>query len=69
MPIFEYKCSECGKVTEFLKIGSGNKARICSHCSSKRLTKQFSVFSAGIKEGDSKKCHGCADNTCPHSGL
>jgi hypothetical protein len=31
------------------------------------LTKQMSVFSAQVKEGQSKKCFGCSDNSCPHS--
>jgi len=69
MPIYEYKCSECGKVSEFLETGSNKKGKVCTHCGSKKLTKQFSVFSAGVRQGDSKKCHGCADNTCPHAGL
>ena len=69
MPIFEYKCSDCGKVTELLEIGSNSKARLCSHCGSKKLVKQFSIFAPGVKQGDSKKCHGCMDNTCPHSGI
>jgi hypothetical protein len=25
------------------------------------------VFSAQVKEGQSKKCFGCSDNSCPHS--
>ncbi len=69
MPIFEYKCSECGNVSEFLEIGGDKKTRICAHCGGKKLTKKFSVFAAGVKEGNSKKCHGCSDNTCPHAGL
>jgi hypothetical protein len=30
--------------------------------------KQFSVFAPRIKEGESKKCHGCSDHSCPHAG-
>jgi hypothetical protein len=25
------------------------------------------VFSAQVKAGQSKKCFGCSDNSCPHS--
>ncbi len=69
MPVFEYKCGDCGKVTEFLEIGGQKKNKVCSHCGSRKLTKQFSVFSAGVKEGDSKKCHGCSDQSCPYSQI
>jgi len=76
MPIYEYKCDDCGKITELLE-SSGNKAqRKCAHCGGKKLTKQMSVFSAQVKPfdqmaqgraGQSKKCFGCSDNSCPHS--
>jgi hypothetical protein len=26
------------------------------------------VFSAGVKQGDSKRCHDCSDSVCPHAG-
>jgi hypothetical protein len=29
MPIFEYKCGRCGKVTEFLEPASGIKKHVC----------------------------------------
>jgi putative FmdB family regulatory protein len=67
MPIYEYKCDDCGKVTELLE-SSGNKTqRKCAHCGSDKLTKQLSVFSAQVKEGQSKKCFGCSDNSCLYS--
>lgn len=69
MPIFEYKCAECGRISEFLETGGGKADRICIHCGSKKLNKQISVFAPQIKEGDSKRCHGCSDRTCPHSGY
>jgi putative FmdB family regulatory protein len=67
MPIFEYKCSNCGKISEFLVSGGGNKKLNCPDCGSSKLEKQLSVFSAQVKEGQSKKCHGCTDFKCPHS--
>ncbi|MHC4482474.1 MAG: FmdB family zinc ribbon protein [Planctomycetota bacterium] len=68
MPIYEYKCSNCGRISEFLENSSSKKRRGCTHCGSTRLVKQLSVFSAGVKQGDSKRCHGCSDYTCPHVG-
>jgi putative FmdB family regulatory protein len=69
MAIFEYKCDQCGKISEFLvKSGKGGKIT-CAHCGSSKMTKQLSVFSPGVKQGDSKRCHGCSDDTCPHAGF
>ncbi len=67
MPVFEYKCVDCGKISEFLVNAGGNTPKGCSHCGGKKLEKQFSVFAPRIKEGQSKKCHGCSDHSCPHS--
>ncbi|MHC4646591.1 MAG: FmdB family zinc ribbon protein [Planctomycetota bacterium] len=68
MPIYEYKCSECGRVNEFLESLSSKAGRKCGYCGGRKLTRQFSVFSAGVKQGDSKRCHGCSDSVCPHAG-
>ncbi|MHC4113817.1 MAG: FmdB family zinc ribbon protein [Planctomycetota bacterium] len=68
MPVFEYKCDKCGKISEFLE-GLGTRAdRRCQHCGGKRLARQISVFSPRVKESQSKKCHGCSDFSCPHAG-
>ncbi|MFA5422815.1 MAG: zinc ribbon domain-containing protein [Phycisphaerae bacterium] len=67
MPIFEYKCRKCGRISEFLEKADSTAKRKCSHCGSTDLNKQFSVFSAQVKEGQSKKCLGCTDTGCPHS--
>jgi putative FmdB family regulatory protein len=68
MPIYEYKCDKCGKVTEFLENASGRSDKRCAHCGGGKLTKVLSLFSAGVKQGDSKRCHGCEDYSCPHAG-
>ncbi len=68
MPIFEYKCVACGKISEFLEKAGSNKKHKCEHCGGSKVEKQFSVFSAGIKEGESKRCEGCSDFSCPHAG-
>lgn len=68
MPVYEYKCSNCGRINEFLEGLSGNTAKVCSYCGSRKLVKRFSVFAPKINEGTSKRCYGCSDSTCPHSG-
>ncbi len=67
MPIFEYKCLDCGKVNEFLQTANTKFDGRCEQCGGSRLQKQFSVFNAGAKPGGSKRCLGCTDNTCPHT--
>lgn len=67
MPIFEYKCGKCGEISEFLENHASQKAKNCSHCGSRELEKQLSVFAPMVKEGESKRCHGCTDYKCPHA--
>jgi len=44
MPIYEYKCKDCGKITEFFQKGlSQEEAVMCPDCGSSNLTRLFSV--------------------------
>jgi putative FmdB family regulatory protein len=53
MPIYEYKCKECGKVTEvFVRSLHQEIDLSCSQCNSKNLQKIFST-PAVIKAGNS----------------
>jgi putative FmdB family regulatory protein len=67
MPIFEYKCVSCGKVAEFLEKTNAKNDKVCRNCGGK-MVKQLSVFSAKVKEGDSKRCTSCGDGQCPYVG-
>jgi putative FmdB family regulatory protein len=68
MPIFEYKCVDCGRITEFLEAFGARRSRRCAHCGGRKLHKRFSTFALGIKQGESKQCDTCSDDTCPHAG-
>ena len=79
MPIYEYKCRDCGKVSEFL-VGVGQeKAEIkCSSCGSKKLEKIFSqsVIATGghiIGSQGGKTCCGkderCDTPPCSDGGV
>ena len=68
MPIYEYICEKCGSKFELLKKNSSSDGDKCPDCGSDKVIKQLSVFSAVVKEGQSKKCHTCSDFKCPHSG-
>jgi putative FmdB family regulatory protein len=70
MPLFEYQCADCGKVSEFLEKADSKAAHTCPSCGGKKLKKQFSTFSAVIKQPSAgSNCHTCpSSGTCPHSG-
>ncbi len=71
MPIFEYKCGDCGVVSSILvKSGSGRGVK-CPKCGSKSMTKQISSFSAVVKESDSgSSCQSCCElGRCPNKNM
>ena len=46
MPLFEYTCGDCGRVTEFLEKAGSRAQHQCEGCGSKGTSKIFSSFSA-----------------------
>jgi len=45
MPIYEYRCNQCSKVSEILVgVSSDNEAFTCKHCGSNDLEKIFIGF-------------------------
>ena len=80
MPVYEYECKNCGRVSEFLVWVTQEKVELkCRHCGSKELDKIFSKSFIstsgnliGSQEGG-KTCCGrdercdippCSDGTC-----
>jgi len=52
MPIYEYRCNQCGKVSEILVgVGSDGKILTCKHCGSGDLEKILSVSSFTVTDG------------------
>jgi putative FmdB family regulatory protein len=43
MPIYDYKCQECGKVSEIFQHGLSNKVIKCPSCGSEKLERLFSA--------------------------
>ena len=73
MPIFEYDCKKCGKVSEILTGVSAIEPEIvCSHCGSRELKKKFSVANfavAGARSSaraDAPPCGASPGDTCGH---
>lgn len=47
MPMYEYECADCGKVTETLRrLADADSPIACEHCGKTRTTRKHSVFSA-----------------------
>ncbi|MBI4825333.1 MAG: zinc ribbon domain-containing protein [Nitrospirae bacterium] len=64
MPIYEYRCNECGE--EFEKLVMGKDAAIsCPKCDSKDVTKKLSVFGlSGSEKQAPSGCTSCSKSSC-----
>jgi putative FmdB family regulatory protein len=66
MPIFTYKCKDCGEVFDFLMLNKSEKPK-CKKCGSKNLEKQFAAFGVRMGESSSTSSSSCPTGTCPLS--
>jgi putative FmdB family regulatory protein len=62
MPIFEYLCVDCGRVSEVLVVGSEQESQ-CSHCQSSNLKKLISASSSASGAGVGR-LPGLGDTAC-----
>ncbi|MBW2145653.1 MAG: zinc ribbon domain-containing protein [Deltaproteobacteria bacterium] len=54
MPIYEYQCSQCGKIFEKLIMSGGSAASVhCDGCGSSEVHRMMSRFSASSGQGGS----------------
>ena len=68
MPLYEYRCKKCGRVSEFLEQADSNKKHSCEHCGSRNMEKLFSAFSARASSGSAAgNSSSCPTGTCPLS--
>ncbi len=63
MPMFEYRCHQCGHLMEVLVMSSGKALPkvVCEKCGSVKTEKVISGFSVGPGKTDSGSCPTC----CP----
>ncbi len=70
MPIFEYRCGDCGEAFEFLQRGKDTPE--CPVCGSKNLKKLLSRFCSPVqgstKGGNGGTCTTCSGGTCSTCG-
>ncbi len=71
MPLYEYRCEQCGEAFEQLASPGKKDAKVaCPKCASKRTTRQFSSFAIGSAKSTAKlpSCAtgACSTGTCPY---
>jgi len=65
MPIYEYKCKQCGETfEEFQNVNEGNEKLVCPSCGTTKPERIMSAFaSAGGSKGES------ASPSCSPTGF
>ncbi|MEO8458771.1 MAG: FmdB family zinc ribbon protein [Chloroflexota bacterium] len=59
MPIYEYKCGKCSRLTSIFTRGTGTpEGAVCMHCKSKKLERVFSKFAHHRSEADIVRDYG-----------
>jgi putative FmdB family regulatory protein len=71
MPIFEYRCGDCGeKFEKLLRRESDQAALVCPKCGAKHLEREFSTFAAHARGGGAAEpAPGPCGAMCPTPGL
>jgi len=70
MPIFEYRCDDCGSRFEKLIRRPAEAVRlVCPSCGQDHLTQELSTFSAHSGSKPEPSSPSCASGMCPTPGL
>lgn len=72
MPIYEYKCEDCGNRFEKLVRRAAESADVeCPSCGQKRLKQELSVFAAHSSNGSTKHADvpSCPSGGCCNPGM
>ena len=65
MPIFEYRCENCGSKYEVLHKSSAHQEEVtCPKCNSTKSKKLLSTFSATFDSSTSYSSNSCASGNC-----
>ncbi|MGB9762016.1 MAG: FmdB family zinc ribbon protein [Caldimicrobium sp.] len=65
MPIYEFRCEDCGKIFEVLCFTKEEEKEVrCPYCNSKRVTKEYSTFATSWGRG-----FGFGSGSCGGSGF
>jgi putative FmdB family regulatory protein len=70
MPIYEYKCTDCGEKFEKLVRTSNADDVACPKCGEKHLQQEFSTFAAHANSGKSSNVPMCpSGGPCGNPGM
>lgn len=62
MPIYEYRCKDCGVVSEILQgVTIAEVPLKCSNCGGKNMVKLFSIHSGGNKKSSDRQNQSCCE--------
>jgi putative FmdB family regulatory protein len=69
MPLYEYRCPECGHRFEILqRMGEGAEGLACPRCGAGKVEKQFSTFAASTAGGGAQAAS-CGSPGCGSGGF
>lgn len=69
MPLYEYRCPECGHRFEMLqRMGEGAEGLACPRCGAGKVEKQFSTFAASSSGGGGEAAS-CGSPGCGPGGF
>ncbi len=63
MPIFEYRCKDCGKVSDVLEKADSKDKHVCPGCGGSNMEKQFSTFGVSM-EPSAPSAPACGSGSC-----
>lgn len=70
MPIYEYKCEQCGSRFDFFAKRVSETPEKCPECGAKAVKKQLSTFTANVAGGGSASdAPACPTGTCCPGGT
>lgn len=65
MPIYEYRCRDCGHVTEVLESTERAAEHACGKCGGPHLEKILSTFGVGGAHLEDSATGSCGSGCCP----
>jgi len=59
MPIYDYRCKQCGKTVELFVHGHAGQGALCPVCGGNDLERLMSASSVRVKNGNANPGHTC----------
>jgi putative FmdB family regulatory protein len=70
MPIYEYRCDDCGtKFEKLVRRSSDADTLDCPACGQKHLTQEHSTFAAHASGGSKSEMPVCPSGRCSNPGM